>query len=317
MSATITAAPPASEDAEVDLVNPVDVTDDQIRHYDRHGFLKIEGLLTDPAIAALREAAENKVSTAETSGGSYGDTFARLTYGLGSVDTFKAIYTHPLFKKLVGELLRTRLIATECNGFELTPGRIGFPWHYGSISFKFIRPEDMGWSLWFPLDDVDPEGQGGGMAYVSQEIASCDYHYRMSSLLARMREEGVDHSEVSAALDKIYGFQGHFIDSVFEKYAVQDSFRAGDCLIFNKNIWHRSSPLREGPLKSRLAVNMRFIDWRSRLDMSRDKAEDETGGGLGQGADYGLQKQTTYASRFVDIADGDEIRESRYCGEIV
>lgn len=299
------------------LVNSIRLGEADKTSFRRHGFLKIKGLLTPLAVDALREVAEEQVSAASSIGATYGETFSRLSYGLGSSEVFQAVYTARQFKSTIGELIGTRMIATESNGFELLPGRTGFPWHYGSLSFRFIRSEDMAWSVWFPLDRIDPQQQGGGMAYVSEEIMSCAGNYQISSIVSHLKSQGENYDDLTEGLNKVFGFQGRLPRDIFERHAVEDAFDVGDAFIFNKNVWHRSSPLREGPLKRRLAVNMRFIDWRSRLDLVRYHGEGETGGGLGIGDDFGSQKQTSYGSQFIDIEDGDLLRDSRHCGAII
>ena len=299
------------------LVNSINLSHEDRRYFKKNGFLKIKGLLTDLATDALRRIAETEVVSANTIGATYGDTFDKLSYGLGVSDQFKEIYTTRQFKKTIGELLGTRVIATECNGFTLTPGKEGFPWHYGSLSFRFVRPEDMAWSVWIPLDPIDPNGQGGGMSYIPEYIASCGLNYQISLLMARSLVSGDKFDDVTQSLNRIFGFEGIFTQDVFEKIRVEDSFDVGDAFVFNKNVWHRSSPLLEGSLKQRVAVNMRFVDWRSRLDLIRYHGEAETGGGLGLGVNFGHQRQTSYGSQFVDINDGDELRESEFCGEII
>jgi|GEM_PF-447120 len=299
------------------LVNAIPMTVEDQAYFDKHGFLKLRGLLTPLAVDALREVAEERVAAAASIGATYGETFSRLSYGLASAEIFKAIYTSRQFKKTIGELLGTRIIATECNGFEMQPGRSGFPWHYGSLSFRFIRPEDMAWSVWIPLDRIDPEDQGGGMAYVPEETMSCAFNYQMSAMLAEMKGRNQPIDEITDALNRVFGFGGPLATDLFERHAVQDAFDVGDAFIFNKNVWHRSSPLKEGALKRRLAVNMRFVDWRARLDRERYAGESETGGGLGLGVDFGSQKQTSYGSQFDDIPNGGLLRDSRHCGTII
>jgi len=53
---------------------------------------------------------------------------------------------------------------TEAQGFEWSKSRTGFPWHYDSLSFRYIRPQDSAYSIWIPLDKVDVERGGGSMA---------------------------------------------------------------------------------------------------------------------------------------------------------
>lgn len=299
------------------LVNSVALSNEDHQDFASHGFLKIPGLLTNLAVDALREVAEERVAASASIGATYGETFSKLTYGLGTSEIFQAVYTSRQFKRTIGDLLKTRIIATECNGFELTPGKTGFPWHYGSLSFRFVRPEDMGWSIWIPLDKIDPKEQAGGMAYVPENIASCSFNYQMSAILSKMKENNEPFDEVTNGLNSIFGFKGRFATDVFETNAVQDMFEVGDAFIFNKNVWHRSAPLKEGPMKRRLAVNMRFVDWTSCLDLERFRGESETGGGLGLGVDFGAQKQTSYGSQFDDIPNGGALRDSRHCGEII
>lgn len=299
------------------LVNSIAFSEVEKTSFRTHGYLKIKDFLKPLAVDALREVAIERVSSSASIGATYGETFSRLSYGLGSSEVFKAIYSSRQFKRTVGELLGTRIIATESNGFELLPGRTGFPWHYGSLSFRFIRPKDDAWSVWLPLDKIDPQKQGGGMAYVSEEIISCAGNYQLSSILSHLKAKDEDFSDLTEGLNKVFGFKGRLPTDIFERHAVEDTFEVGDAFIFHKNVWHRSSPLREGPLKSRLAVNMRFVDWRSCLDLVRYHGEADTGGGLGIGDSFGSQKQTSYGSQFIDIEDGQPLRESQYCGDII
>jgi hypothetical protein len=299
------------------LVKRATLTNTQIESFQENGFLRIRNLLTAQAVKELRSAAKARVAAARDIGATYGKDFERLSYGLGESDIFKKIYTSNAFRTVFGELVATRVIATECNGFELSPGKSGFPWHYGSLSFRFIRAEDMAWSVWIPLDPIDTSGQGGGMAYVPENLVSCGANYQISAILAEMKKREEPFEDITASLDRLFGFEGRFTTDIFERNKVEDSFALGDVFVFNKNVWHRSSPLRPGHLKSRLAVNMRFVDWRSRLDTERYEGEAETGGGLGLGVDFGHQRQTTFGSHFTNIAHGDELRRSCFCGEII
>lgn len=299
------------------LVNAIPLSLDQIASFREKGFIKLRNLLTEPCMAALREEALKYVASAQDRGDTYGDTFNRLTYSLGETEVFKAVYASREFRKVLGTLTGTRLIMTEAQGFELNSERDGFPWHYGSISFRFIRPQDLGYSIWIPLDPIDPTAQGGGMAYVSEQLFSARGNFQMSSLLSSKLVAGESISEISAALFKVFDKSSVLMTELFERHKEEDHFEVGDAFLFNKFVWHRSSPLKQGRMKTRLAVNMRFIDWRSRLDKVMFEGESETGGGVGMGAHWGRQTQTTYGSQFTDIEHGDEIRDSRYCGPII
>lgn len=199
------------------LVNSIKLTTDDYAYFNKHGFLKIKAFLQKPAVDALRGVADGEVVSASSIDAIYGDIFLKLSYGLANSEVFKLIYTSRQFKQVIGELINTRIIATECNGFELVPRRTGFPWHYGSLSFRYIRPEDMAWSIWFPLDPIDPAKQGGGMAYVSQDIASCALHYQLSSIFSKLKNDQKDFTEITSALNALFGFEGKFTSDIFEK----------------------------------------------------------------------------------------------------
>ncbi|MEN2976849.1 hypothetical protein P7L78_03300 (plasmid) [Tistrella bauzanensis] len=309
--------PPADQAPDRVLVNPIPLTADDIAGFRDKGYIRLRGLLTPDCTEALRAQALETVVAARDIGATYGDTFRRLTYALGETAIFKAVYTARAFRKTLGTLTGTRLIMTEAQGFELNSERNGFPWHYGSLSFRFIRPQDMGYSIWIPLDPIDPAGQGGGMAYIPETLFSARGNFQMSSLLSARLIAGEPIEDISAALFKVYDENSILMTELFEAHKDEDAFDVGDAFLFNKNVWHRSSPLKPGPMASRLAVNMRFIDWRARLDKVMFEGEAATGGGVGMGANWGVQKQTTYGAQFVDIDHGDEIRDSRYCGMII
>lgn len=316
-SAATAATSPFDRAPERDLVNPIPLTADDIAGFREKGYIALRGLLTPDCTDALRAEALKSVVAARDIGATYGDTFRRLTYALGETDTFKAVYTARAFRKVLGTLTGTRLIMTEAQGFELNSERNGFPWHYGSLSFRFIRPQDMGYSIWIPLDPIDPTGQGGGMAYIPETLFSARGNFQMSSLLSVRLIAGEPIADISAGLAQVYNENSILMTGLFEQHREEDHFAVGDAFVFNKYVWHRSSPLRPGPMATRLAVNMRFIDWRARLDRVMFEGEAATGGGVGMGADWGVQKQTTYGSQFVDIDHGDEIRDSRHCGMII
>ena len=52
-------------------------------------------------------------------------------------------------------------------------------------------------------------------------------------------------------------------------FNVEDDFKLGDILLFNKNVIHRSIKLEEGKLESRGAFVMRFISQSSSYDLKR------------------------------------------------
>src|SRR6218665_3698584 len=81
-------------------------------------------------------------------------------------------------------------LMTEAQGFELSKSRTGFPWHHDSLSFRYIRPQDSAYSIWIPLDKVDVERGGGGMAYVPENILSAKANFSFPACRPRKWRAG-------------------------------------------------------------------------------------------------------------------------------
>ncbi|WP_145723044.1 phytanoyl-CoA dioxygenase family protein [Mesorhizobium tianshanense] len=298
------------------FVNPVDIPLEKSERFKENGFIKIEGLLSPACIQALREAALLHVRSASDFDTNYGSEFKRLTYGLGQTGVLRRIYTANSFRKIVVSLIGNPLIMSEGLALELRKGETGFTWHYDSVSFRFIRPIDPGYSIWIPLNNIDPDRDGGGMAYIPENLLSGVFNYQLSSLLSKKISKGDDISAMSSSLQKVFSTSS-LLKEIFEENKVEDEFSLGDVLLFTKSVWHRTSPLKQSGPNSRLAVAIRLLDWRSRLDSGMFEGETHSGGGMGMGVNWGNPKQTIYGSQFVDIADGDELRNSRFCGPII
>ena len=58
---------------------------------------------------------------------------------------------------------------------------------------------------------------------------------------------------------------------ILENHQVEDDFKPGDALLFNKMVVHRSIMLGDGVLPRRAAYVMRFIDAGSHYDLQRAK----------------------------------------------
>ncbi|ESX98314.1 phytanoyl-CoA dioxygenase family protein [Mesorhizobium sp. LNJC405B00] len=297
------------------FVNAVDITLDQGESFKKNGFLKINGLFSPACIQALREAALLNIRSASDLDTKYGSGFKRLTYGLGQTTALRHIYTANSFRKAVVGLIGDPLIVSEGLAFELSKGETGFTWHYDSLSFRFIRPVDPGYSIWVPLNRIDPD-RGGGMAYIPESLLSGLFNFQLSSLLSKKMRKGGDISVMSSPLQKIFSTSS-LLEEVFEENKLEDEFDLGDALLFTKSVWHRTTPLKKSGPESRLAIAIRLLDWRSRLDRGMFEGETDSGGGMGMGVNWGKPKQTFYGSQFVDVADGDELRKSRFCGPII
>lgn len=59
------------------------------------------------------------------------------------------------------------------------------------------------------------------------------------------------------------------MDRMLTAHAEEDGFAVGDALLFDKYVIHRSVPLGEGPIETRPAFVMRFVEVGSRYDRTR------------------------------------------------
>ncbi|WP_414158418.1 phytanoyl-CoA dioxygenase family protein [Pseudomonas sp. BNK-45] len=298
------------------LVNPLRLEQDDLRHFQERGFIKLRQLLTPTAIEHLVELADSQLRPCRTSAPAHGDGFSRLTHQLGQIGILERLYRQPAFAQVLTRLTGCRLIVSEAQSFELQTGRSGFAWHYDSLNFRYIRPQDPAFSLWLPLQPIRPEQQGGGMAWVPLSRCSAQANFQFSRLLAEKLARGEAIEDFSAHLRQTYCTPGLLTDS-FEQQRIEDSFDPGDALLFSKYLWHRSSPLLPGDLQRRQAVSLRLLDWRARLDPLLQEGETRSAGGLGMGREGGPLNPVSYGSRFVDIQPGAPIRSSAHCGPIL
>ena len=293
------------------LVNRVNFSPEELGNYNRDGFLRIKKIFSDDAVNGIRDVAERLIEQDKlnTDG-----TLSRVAFRLHEDPHMQNIINHQEFADVFRDLIGDRLIFTEAQAFELSKGGTGLPWHFGYISFGYIRTEDMGYTLWVPLSPVVADKTGGGMAYVSTSKYSADRDFNMGSLLAKRMNAGEDMSEL---LD---GFkQAHTaMEPILEENCVEDDFDVGDAFLFNKHVWHRSSRFLAENATRRLGVAFRFIDLDSHLDMERWKAEFAFGGGLSTGhKKYVYSAKEDRFSRFTDIKDGEPIRFSKQVKKVL
>ncbi len=308
--------PPVLPDTAPALVNPLRLNQDDLRHFQERGFIKLRSLLTPAAILQLRELADSQLRPAPSGASAHGDGFSRLTHRVTQVGILERLYRQPAFAQVLTRLTGCRLIMSEAQSFELEVGRSGFAWHYDSLNFRYIRPQDPAFSLWLPLQPIRPELQGGGMAWVPLSRFSAQANFQFSRLLAEKLARGETIEDFSAHLRQTYCTPGLLTDS-FEQQRIEEAFEPGDALLFSKYLWHRSSPLLAGDLQRRQAVTLRLLDWRARLDPLLQDGETRSAGGLGMGLDGGPLNPVSYGSRFVDIQPGAAIRSSAHCGPIL
>jgi hypothetical protein len=258
------------------MINPgLSISEADIHKFRAHGFLKLEKIFSEKLIEHMRDLSGSQVTPPTDN---YGAGFSRLKYDIGNDDsTILALMGYPGFASLVTSLTGMPLFFTQGLGFELEKNSsTGFPWHVGTQSFGFQRREDQGFTIWVPLSPINPEGQRGGMAYVSKQVLSGEFIYQHINMLP-----GFMKSEMKAGKKLTFGdfsqLKNHLLSSpemarLLDHYAVEDSFEPGDALIFDKYVLHRSIPLEEGPMQSRLAYALRFSALDARYDKTRVEA---------------------------------------------
>ena len=287
-----------------EIVDSPPIDAEAISSFERDGFLAIRDLFSDAAIEGIRQLAEEKLADQD---GGYAASLSRVAYRLHETDHMQAILRDDRFGAVLRSITGKNLVPCEVQAFELASGTSGIPWHYGFVSFGYIRARDMGFTLWIPLSDIDAENEGGGMAYVPESKISARHGFDMGTLLAPAVNAGNDPEEL------LKGFaQAHeAMQPIFEQEKVEHSFSVGDAFLFNKYVWHRSSPYRGVGERRRLGIAMRFVEATARMDRVRWTAEFNFGGGLGIGtrAPIVAGKEDRFA-RFTDVEDGELISSS-------
>ncbi len=278
-------------------------------YFRRNGFLRIRKLFTTQAVDGIRDLADQQM---ELQRGGQTGPMSGVAYRLHRQPHMQRILHDTGFQELLTDLVGGHLVPTESQAFELSKGNAGIPWHYGYISFGYIRARDLGYTLWIPLSSIDAENEGGGMAYVPECLVSARHAFDMGSLLAPDLDSGTDTETLIEAMGQVQDA----MEPLFERYKVEDSFDVGDAFLFNKYVWHRSSPLRidDPDRPPRLGIAMRFVEEDARVDRQRWRAEFDFGGGIGTGHRKPVMAGTE--DRFTRVADVDHgglVRSSGDC----
>jgi hypothetical protein len=260
----------------VDMIDPsFSVTDDDVASFRRHGFLKLSRIFSDELVEHMRRLTSAQVAPPADN---YGSGFSKFKYDIGNDDpTILALMQDPRFADAITQLTGIPVFFTQGLGFELEKSKsTGFPWHVGTQSFGFQRRQDAGYTVWTPLCPIDPDGQRGGMAYVSKDVLSGEFVYQHINMLP-----GYMQSEIASGKDLSYGefdaLKNNLMNSpemsrLLDHFAVEDAFQPGDALLFDKYVLHRSVRLEEGAMFSRLAYALRFSSVDARYDKRRVEA---------------------------------------------
>lgn len=246
----------------VSYVNPIELDGASSKQLERDGYLKLSGLFTPAAVegfrmllaAQLRQGVDRtKDELVNKAGGGQFVGYSN-NVDLGG-DTVRGVRESNELRRLCGQIDDGRWLLTQGLGFEIASGQKGLGWHWGFRSFCFTGVEDQGYTLWIPLDDVDPARQNGGLPVVPESIYSAREE---TKLLARFCEGQDDTELLMAAGQHFAGWTG-LRNAVLDKHKVEPSYTPGDALLFSRFVFHKSAPFLEGPLARRRAFVMRLI----------------------------------------------------------
>lgn len=281
-------------DADALIADPV-IGEAEREYFVKNGFLRIKNLFTPAGVDGIRDVAAGQME--HQRGGQTGP-MSGVAYRLHKQPHMQRLLHDEAFRRVMTSLTNSRLVPTEAQAFELSDGDKGIPWHYGYISFGYVRARDEGYTLWIPLSSIDAEKDGGGMAYVPEHLYSARHHFDVGSLLAPDLQAGEEHTDLLTA----FGAVQDAIEPLLERHKIEDSFDVGDAFLFSKFVWHRSSPRRSAPGQApRLGIAMRFVEDTARVDRNRWRAEYEFGGGIGTG--HPLPVMSGTEDRFSRVLD--------------
>ncbi|MGV4985726.1 phytanoyl-CoA dioxygenase family protein [Streptomyces sp. NRAIS4] len=258
------------------MINPeFFVSDEDVKNFREHGFLKLNKIFSDELIEHMRKLSTSQITPPADN---YGSGFSKLKYDIGNDDpTILSVMGDAVFVASMSKLTEQKLFFTQGLGFELEKNKsTGFPWHVGTQSFGFQRREDAGFTIWTPLCNIDADGQRGGMKYVSKKLLSGEFVYQHINLLPEYMKDQIEagqeltYDDFSVLKNSL--LNSSQMQSLLDHFAVEDSFEPGDALIFDKYVLHRSVQLGEGPIPSRLAYALRFSSIDAQYDKGRVEA---------------------------------------------
>lgn len=296
------------------------VTREQRQAFRRDGFVKLEGFLNANVVDTLLDRVEVEMDRGEGSNFRVDSLFSRATYDFeGEKTDVYELLERPYFRRALTELVDRDLFLTFELCFEIEKNvSKGFPWHVGAQSFGFQVAEEFGCTLWAPLHPVDTSAQRGGMAYVPQHVVSGDFvfHQIEPAVVSTLRAK--ERRGVRTTVTEYFALRLGILNSptmveILENHRIEDDFKPGDALLFNKMVIHRSVMLGEGPLPGRAAYVMRFVDAGSHYDLERARNLEFPVEKYGQG----LFPYKPFSRQHIEIAEagadhGDPLAECAY-----
>ncbi len=285
---------------------------DQLRRY---GFLKLPELFTPAAVEGFRllladqlraRAADTAQQDLLRNGGA--SQFAGYSNNVDlRGDLMEGVRRSPEFRRLCASVEDGQWLLTQGLGFEIEPGQRGLTWHWGFRSFSFIRPEDQGYTLWIPLDAVDPAGQNGGLPVVSEQVYSGREETR---LLAHYCLAHEDDALVQQAAAHFPGFCA-LRNAILDREMIQHAFLPGDALLFNRYVFHRSAPFLAGQLLRRRAFVTRLIPASARFNPALLTSSNALFSKFGMHT-----HEDPVGLRLTDLRAGDELGRSQHLARL-
>ena len=251
------------------------VTSEHKEQFARDGFVKLKGFLNPTAVRTLLDRVDVELTSGTVANLKNTSMFNRAKYDFETEKSdIYELLERPYFRQALTDMTGRDLFLAFEISFEIEKNdNKGFPWHVDVQSFSYQFADEFAFTLWAPLHPVEPMGQGGGMAYVSENVLSGDFVYKadlavVEALKARERA-GKATSVVDYFSMKNGILNSPVMNELFETHQVEDNFDPGDVFLFTKKVVHRSVMLGEGELDRRAAYVMRFVDADSRYDLSR------------------------------------------------
>ncbi|MEC4817960.1 MAG: hypothetical protein SAK29_32520 [Scytonema sp. PMC 1069.18] len=243
------------------LVNKITLSQEDKQFFSENGFIKLTKLLTSEATDELRKLTSNSNQLKEPPK-FYSGEVSKIGYDVEGAIT-QNIYYSSNFQYLLKQLTAEGVAFIQGIVFELQPNQKGFHWHHDILSFCYVMPEDLAYTLWIPLDPIKTKEQHGGLAYVSRKVHSTREHFNLIYQLVQQKNIS-EFSQTEEFKNWNFQYASKIETFLLENNKVEDDFEVGDALLLDKFVWHKSCPLKEGALSSRMAYVMRFVDSQAR-----------------------------------------------------
>ncbi|GBG24975.1 Hypothetical Protein FCC1311_011922 [Hondaea fermentalgiana] len=235
----------------------VELSEEQIEHFNRTGYLVVRGLLSREIVETLYQNRPRSV---------FPNWLAPIAWALNwafgsslSIDMIwtesrlvRALWFEGPVPMVVSQLIgnkTVRMLADIVYGIPrgVRPRFLG-KWHKDSTSFDIVeRAEAQGVSAWIPLIDLDAERTGGSIFMGDFTKVSPDCQAEPSDGCSKACQDHFDE-----------------VGTVFD-------FRRGDVLFFTDYTFHRSQPIKqEAMIHERFSLVGRFVQGNATFKESRD-----------------------------------------------